>query len=235
MSAVPDPLVLELDGPLDLPASLDHFGRRGDDLMERWDGRRFLTTVPGDGRPVAVRVVPGGSVDRPTVAVTVDPEAPATDADAVIDIVRRTIVAAPPSWPALLTTDPVLADLDARYPGLRPAMTPDIFVGLIASISAQQVNLAWAATTRRRLAEAFGERHDLDGEPVYSLSPARLAEAPVEAIRALQFTNAKAAAIVGVARAIADGQLDLLSLPTLADDEIIATLVAPARDRHLER
>ena len=114
----------------------------------------------------------------------------------------------------------------ARHAGLRPYLVPDIFTGLVRSISAQQVNLAWAATTRRRLAEAFGERHEVGGEAVFSLSAERLAAAPVEAIRALQFTTAKARSIVTVAEAIAGGTLVPEALRIASDAEVIARLVA---------
>jgi len=102
----------------------------------------------------------------------------------------------------------------------------DLLGALVRSISAQQVNLRWAATTRRRLAEAFGKRHLVAGHPVYSLSATRLAAASVEEIRALQFTTRKAEYIIGVAQAIADGHLDTQSLAVLPDDEVISRLTA---------
>lgn len=142
------------------------------------------------------------------------------------EAIRRTFVATPPDWTALIAADPVLAALDRQYSGLRPVLQPDLLTALVRSISAQQVNLTWAATTRRRLAEAFGDRHVVDGEDVYSLSPERLAVAPVETLRALQFTTAKSRSVVEVATEVTRGRLDGEALATRPDEEVIAALVS---------
>jgi DNA-3-methyladenine glycosylase II len=96
----------------------------------------------------------------------------------------------------------------------------------VRCISAQQVNLRWAATTRRRLAEAFGEKRQVGGHFAYALSAERLAAAHVAQIRALQFTTRKAEFLIGVAEAVASGRIDLTSLAALPDDEVIARLTA---------
>jgi DNA-3-methyladenine glycosylase II len=86
------------------------------------------------------------------------------------------------------------------------------------------VNLRWAATTRARLAEAFGAHHEVAGHVVYSLDAARFAGLTVDAIRALQFTTRKAEYIVAAAEAIASGRLGLARLAELSDEEVIAAL-----------
>jgi len=120
----------------------------------------------------------------------------------------------------------VVAHLDALYPGLRPVRQFDLLGALVRSISAQQVNLTWAATTRRRLAERFGERHEMEGEEVYSLRAERLALASVSEIRDLQFTTRKAEYIIGAAEAVASGQLNLVGLASLSDEEVVARLTS---------
>ena len=212
--------------PLDVPASLEPFRRNGDDLIDRWDGRRLLRTTNLGGRPVAWRAEPKGDLRRPALEVATDAELTSEETAALATAVRGTFLEAPPDWPDLLARDPVVAALDARHPGLRPFLEPDLFTGLVRGISAQQVNLAWAATTRRRLAETFGDRREVGGEPVYSLSPGRLAAAPIEAIRALQFTTAKARFIVGLAQAFTDRTIDPEMVADAPDETVIATLTA---------
>jgi 3-methyladenine DNA glycosylase/8-oxoguanine DNA glycosylase len=95
----------------------------------------------------------------------------------------------------------------------------------VRAISAQQVNLTWASTTRRRLAEAFGIEHAVGGGSVRSLDIERLAAADPLELRALQFTNAKARSIVELAQAALDGQLERDVLDALPDEEVIARLV----------
>lgn len=225
-SSVRSSLRIELPGPLDLPASLERFRRWGDDLLERWDGETYAWTMsaPGAGRATAIAARVAGSIDNPNVELAVE-------AGGDIDWAARELVArvvprreAQRALAALAAGDPVVAELDARHPGVRPVQQRDVLIALVRSISAQQINLSWAATMRRRLAEAYGTRHVVDGIEVVSLDPARLAEADPLHLRELQFTNRKAASIVACARAVAAGELDLVALDVLADEQVIERL-----------
>lgn len=214
---------LRLPGPLDISGSLELFRRSGDDLIDRWDGTTLVRTARSGDRTLAYIVVPGGEIEAPTIMVNVER---ADDLPLVLDLARKTFVQAPPEFADLLASDPVIAGLDARYPGVRPARQFDLFGALVRGISAQQVNLRWAVTTRRRLAEAFGERYEIAGHAVYSLSPERLAVINPAELRALQFTTRKAEYIVHAAQAIASGQVSLEQLAALPDEEVVARLSA---------
>lgn len=209
--------LLSLPSPLDVSASLELFRRSGDDLIDRWDGTRLIRVVSADGRSVPFVAMSCGTLDAP--AFTVSSSEPA-----VLEAVRTTFTPAPGEYGALLRSDPVLARLDAQFPGIRQIRQLDLFTALIRCISAQQVNLRWAVTTRRRLAETFGIRHEVDGECVYSLDPVRLACVEPLQIRALQFTMSKSEFIVAVARAIAEGTVRQDDLSRMGDDEVIAKL-----------
>lgn len=215
---------LDLIAPLDVAASLESFRRWGDDGLDRWDGERLLRALPllhGDWAAIHARSV--GTRDAPRLAVTV---APASRAPETLAALRATFVPAPSDFDRLRALDPVVAELDARHPGLRPVLQPDLFSALIRSISAQQVNLRWAAETRRRLALAFGEDLHVAGESVRRLDAGRLAGATVADIRALQFTTRKAESIVAVAAEFASGRLDPAALAEMGDDAIIERLTA---------
>ncbi len=217
--------VLELDGPLDFAESLEPYRRSGDDLIDRWDGRRLLRTFEVGDRIVAWRGEPAGDRAAPALGLTFETDLSAGEQAALRDAIRATFVPAPSDWSGLLARDAVVAGLDAAHPGMRPVLQPDLLTGLIRGISAQQVNLAWAATTRRRLAQAFGDRHEVAGEAVYRLSAIRLAAVAPEDIRALQFTNAKARSIVEVAAALAGGRIDPAALAVAPDATVIEQLV----------
>lgn len=210
-----------LAGPLDLSLSLESFQRYGDDLIDRWDGRTLVRTVPVPGGHAAYAATPAGTVTDPILRVTVEDGAPLQD---VVRAVEETFITAPPQWQELLRTDSVLARLDERFPGLRPVRQLDLLGALVRSISAQQVNLSWAATTRRRLAERFGVRHEVEGRVVYAFLPDRLAAASVLEIRALQLTTRKAEYVIGVAGAVASGELTLADLERLSDADVVRRL-----------
>ena len=209
--------------PLDIPASLDLFRRSGDDLIDRWDGQRLVRVVQVGDTWVPFVAVPDGTLASPSMRVVLETPAHLPE---IRTVVERSFVPAPLDYPRLLERDAVLAGLDTRFAGIRQIRQLDLFTALIRCISAQQVNLRWAVTTRRRLAKAFGERHEVAGHAVYSLSPERIAAVDAKDIRALQFTTSKSVSIIAVARAMADPVLRLEELHRLPDEEVISRLVA---------
>ncbi|MGH7932107.1 MAG: DNA-3-methyladenine glycosylase family protein [Candidatus Binataceae bacterium] len=214
---------LELNGPFEPGISLEMFRRSGDDLLDRWDGSVFVRTIAVEnGRQVAFACEFSGTLERPIVRVTVEDSRYAGEIERSV---RGAFVCAPQGFSGLARGDAVVAALDQRYRGLRPVLQSNLLSALIRCISAQQVNLRWAATCRRRLTETFGRRHHVDQSVVYSLDPARLAELTIADIRALQFTNRKAEYIINVAKATVDGQLSIERLSALADDDVVAALV----------
>ncbi len=216
---------VDLPGPLDIAASLELFRRAGDDQIDRWDGCVLVGTLPVRGRSVAYAAKSAGGVASPRLTVTVEAGARTKEIAAIAAAVRTMFVPAPDDFAELLARDPLLAALDARYPGLRPVRQHELFAALVRNISAQQVNLRWATTTRARLAVTFGARHEVAGYVAYSLDPARFAALSPDALRALQFTTRKAEFIVGVAQALAEGRTDMERLSSLADEEVVNELV----------
>ena len=100
------------------------------------------------------------------------------------------------------------------------------FYGLLRAISAQQINLRWAATLRRRLAEAYGEKLLVGDDFVYSLRPELLAAVRVQDLRSLQFSTHKAESILAVAEALASGKLTQENLAKMEDEDAMRALVA---------
>jgi len=211
--------LVALPPPLDIGSSLELFRRSGDDLVDRWDGSRLVRVLPTPDGAVPFVASRSGTLEAP--AFLVEPSIAG-----VLTAVAETFVAAPPEYQQLLETDSVLRALDARFPGVRQIRQLDLFTALVRCISAQQVNLRWAVTTRRRLAETFGTRHEVAGHTVYQLEPQKLADVRPEDIRALQFTTSKSQFIVAVARALAVGHVSLEELRRSPDEEVISRLTA---------
>jgi DNA-3-methyladenine glycosylase II len=213
---------VELSGPLHVAGSLELFRRSGDDLIDRWDGQRLIRAIEVDGTwvPFLARAV--GTLEAPAFEVVLDD---ASRIEPIRETVAMTFVPEPPGYARLVQTDALLAKLNAQFPGIRQIRQLDLFTALVRAISAQQVNLRWAVTTRRRLAEAFGQRHEVGGEVVYSLDPARIASVDPAEIRALQFTTSKSVSIVAVAQTLVAENLNVHTLGDLPDEEVIQRLV----------
>lgn len=211
--------------PLDLASSLAPLGRAGDDLIDRFDGKVLLRTerLGPAHSPIPYAADVTDAPDRPELMVHVSSD----HADLLPDLARAVAV-------TLLTDRAALADLAAidgpvaglvrRYPGIVPVLYRDPLTALIRSISAQQVNLRWAATIRARLAQRYGTRHAIGGSEVWTLHPEPLADARLEDLRGLQLTTAKSQSVIAVARAGQAGELRLADLDALSDEELIAHL-----------
>ena len=225
-AAIPTEISVELVGPIDLHASLRPYGRWGDDGIDRWDGTTLVRTLrlPGVGVvPFTARAA--GDAERPSLVANVpagvDVDRHATLAEAI----RAMFVNVPTAALAeLAAADANVGRLVSRYPGIVPVLVPDPFSALIRSISAQQVNLTWASTIRRRLAERYGTRHEIAGTYVYSLEPRPHANATIEELRALQLTTAKARSVIAVAQAAVAGELEYADLAALPDQDLISHL-----------
>jgi DNA-3-methyladenine glycosylase II len=242
--------LLRLAGPLDVPGSLEGYRRSGDDLLDRWDGALWLRTLRLDGGPVAVAARPVGTVAAPALLFA----AGGGDGAAAGRALAGAFVPAHAALRELAAADPVVAAAAARWPGVAPVLQPDLLTAVVRSISAQQITLRFAAVLRARLARRFGRRHTVPlppaagspaaagdgpaaGDPagipaadgvgeVWSLDPAALAAAEVAELRALQFSNAKAVAIVSFAGAVAAGRVRLDELRALDDEQVVDRLVA---------
>ncbi len=94
-------------------------------------------------------------------------------------------------------------------PGVRIALTPTVFDGLIWAIVGQQVNLTFARTLRRRLAETFGSPAPLDLTALPT--PAQLVGRDPDAFVPLQFSRRKAEYLIGVAELSPTGFEELTS------------------------
>lgn len=207
-------MILEFERPLSLTAATARFTRWGPDPVNTVEDGTYLRVVRTSEGPEAYRARQAGphriELDGP----------PAVEAD-----LRWRLGEALPWAPVrdLAGGDPRIQSLLVGREGYRPPMEPDPFEALVQAITAQQVNLRWAVTTRRRLVEAFTEPVSAFGRRLRPFpTRAALAEAKVEQLRALQFTWRKSEFIVGLAREAVGGTLD--DLNDLTNDAVIDTL-----------
>lgn len=204
--------------PIDFAASIARYERWGVDLANVVTGGTFYR-VHSKGDAYAASQSPDGSIEVKTAD-------PADEPAALADLQWR-LAEGLDRVPLMELggSDPVVTQLIDRYPGLRPPLQADPFQSLITSITAQQVNLTWATTTRSRLIEAYGTPHTLFGTVVWQFPSAeRLAAVDPSDLRSLQFTTRKSEYIVGVAQAAAGGSL--AGLDQLGNEEVIRRLIS---------
>lgn len=108
----------------------------------------------------------------------------------------------------MASQDKVLKTLVHKYYGLRIIGIPDLFEALVWAIMGQQINLTFAYTLKKRFVEQYGKSLTFEGETFW-LFPSfeKIASINVNDLRKQQFTSRKAEYIIGIAKAMANGEL----------------------------
>jgi AraC family transcriptional regulator of adaptative response / DNA-3-methyladenine glycosylase II len=211
--ASPGPFRVDLPAGYPLPHLLRSLGRDPSSATERLAGTTYETSADLDGTPSLVRVeFSGGSA-----AVSI--EAAATVGTGQRTAAHRLVVGMlgleqdAPAF-ARLARRLGIARLVAGRQGLRLVRTPSVLDGLLWSIIGQQINLPFACALKRRLIENTGTR--LPGG-LYSLpTPEAVARLEPADMRPWQYSRKKAEYLIGAARLVAEGKLDLAVLPSMS-------------------
>lgn len=103
-------------------------------------------------------------------------------------------------------TDPVIARLSERFPGLRPLADGGIWEGLVTAITGQAVSLHSAAAFQRRLCAMFSQPVQALGREFLPLpSSGQVADATLEQIKSIGLTGKRAEGLIAVAREVTEG------------------------------
>ncbi len=151
--------------------------------------------------------------------------------DSIIDDVARcrTLLgtdADPADATTALGDDPLIGRLVRSARGLRVPRSWDRFETAVRTVVGQQISLAGASTMCGRIVRRLGtpigaevERCDESSTPVTHVFPsaAAIADAGVEGLAGLGFTQRRIDTIVGLARAVANGEIDLRSAEPIDD------------------
>ena len=216
-------------GPLDVGRTLARFQTWGEDPANRLSDGVFRRALKVDGRWRGYELRWRGGPDEVRLTVSVPGTNSGHVADAALGEVRQIcgLDLDLPSFYRVGAADPVLARLIPRLYGLRPTLSPRAFEMLVGSVCAQQVNLTFAFTVRRRLVQRFGTPVRVDGQTVFAFpEPPTLARARVAELRRMQFTVRKAEYIVGLAQRVGSGELDLDGLGSCSNEEVIDQVTA---------
>ena len=222
-------LVLNVDGPLDVGATLARYRLWGEDPVNVVDGDVFRRVLRHGGRLLSYEVRWSGSLEDTRLAVDVPGARTAAAGEAAVFEVRRLfgLDFDLPGFYRMAKADPVLGGLVQPLYGMRPTLAPTPLEMLVGSITAQQVNLSFAFACRARLVRRYGEAVETDGTTLWAFPDATaLAAARVRELRALKYSTRKSEYIRDLARAIVAGALDVEALTAAANDEVIAQLTA---------
>ena len=196
---------LPFRAPYDAQALLGFLGARAIAGVETWDGETYRRTMrlPGGNGVVAYRQHPDHIACELRLQSLADLQAALQRSRRLLDL-----DADPVAIDATLQSDPVLASLVARRPGLRSPGMMDGTEALVRAVVGQQVSVAGSRTILGRIAEALGTTltEPIDGLTRVFPSAADLAAAP-DALFAMP--GARKAALREACRRIAEGDIAL--------------------------
>lgn len=201
--------------------------RRGDGRSERVEGTRVVKALVLDGRPARLALEFTRDLVRCEVCSPRRPLHPGRPGRAALVAAHRAVVRL-----LALATDPVPFERRARRlgagrlveqrAGLRVPLTAEPFEALVWVIVGQQVNLAFAAACRDALIALCGQPAGA-GFRAHP-TPAAVAGLEHRDLVRLRFSRRKAEYLIGAARAIAGGELDLGRLAAAPVEEARAAL-----------
>jgi len=124
-------------------------------------------------------------------------------------------------FPTVAERDPVVGDLQARYPGLRPVQFHSPYEAAAWTIIGQRIRITQAARIRTRMATQLGDRVDFGDRQLPSFpAPDRLT-----ALREFPgLTKRKIDQLQALGRAAGQGQLDATALRSRPPEEALAHL-----------
>ncbi|MDX2000071.1 MAG: Ada metal-binding domain-containing protein [Thermoanaerobaculia bacterium] len=214
---------------LSLPAgfrpaeTLAFLGRVADSPSERVAGATVTKAVQLDDRTARLEISLGAGTARCRIAAP-GPLSPVGARQAHAIALRLLGLVHDPAPFERKVAERGLGRLVEGRRGLRIPQSAAVWDGLVWSILGQQVNLAFAFTMWNRLVELAG-RDTGDGFRV-APGPAEVARIDEADLLARQFSRRKAEYLLGLARAVAAGELDLETLPAGTATRAERTLLA---------
>ncbi len=204
--------------------------RRKENLIDRWDGETYRRVLPMAGTAVEVAVSQDGSPDAPRLRVNVSGE---RLPDGVAAEVKTTLTRMLgleldlSDFYAMAARDSKLAPLAQCFRGMKPPRFATLFEAVANAVACQQLTLTFGIQLLDRLTEAFGlALTEEPGAPRAFPRPEDLARRHPEELRPLGFSRQKAQALLDVARAVAEGTVDLERTALLPDEEARAFFLA---------
>jgi DNA-3-methyladenine glycosylase II len=213
--------------PFNFGLAFAYFQRRAGEVVDATDGDAYRRLLVIQGSSVLVEARASKDADAPGLDVALLSGDP-SQFPAAAAALRRSfgldddLVA----FHASARHDAILDGLVRRYRGLRLVRTQSAFEALVWAVIGQQINLTFAFRLKSTLVRMFGRSLDHNDRTYWAFpSPRDLADADSEVLAATGLGRRKAATIIGAARRIESGELDLEALANAPRPEAEACLV----------
>lgn len=202
--------------------------RRGDNVVDRWDGHTYRRVLLLKDKPLAVAVVQKGASEKPLLEISATGEGLPAEADDHVKTTMERMLGMQVSlsrFYALTVRDPKLEELVSQFVGIKPPRFETLFEALVNAIVCQQISLTLGIRILNRLAETYAPFIQEKDRRLHAFpSPELLAEADPEGLRTIGLSRQKARFVIELASAVAENRLDLDEIASMDDQAAIARL-----------
>jgi len=221
---------LEVSGPFHLEATVRILQRRPTDRLDHLEEGAYLRLHQTREGLVLARLENLGSVGEPDLRLSFVAGRPSAPLRRELAATTRRLLGMdvdPSPLERRLRKTPGLRALASALRGMRPPRFATLLESFGRTVPYQQLSLDAGSTLTARMVERFGESVEHGGRRYFTFpEAARLAAATEDDFRALGFSRSKGRTLIGVAGAIAGGQLDAEALESLPTQEAWQRLLA---------
>ncbi len=202
--------------------------RRPANSIDQVTNGAYMRIFAVDGMPVGARIVRLGTSERPTLEVTfvgrnITPRIERSLRDCLGKTLGLSVDLS--DFYSMSARYPKLHTIVSRFRGMRPPRFPSIFEALCNAIACQQVSLNVGLMLLSRMSQKYGLHLEIFGERMASFPTVdAVSHASRRDLRRLGFSNLKSEYLIGLARSISTGQLNLEELDRMDDQEAIEFL-----------
>jgi DNA-3-methyladenine glycosylase II len=210
---------IQIEGPYNFDRVLE---RHALDPLNNIDIKNRFIKVPVvlNDKPYVVEVAAIGTVEEPVFILSGENQTLQSALIARVSEIFQWNVPLNPILEHFQKTD--LNELFIEHIGTPLVLDFNLFSCLLKCIIHQQLNLKFAYTLTERFVKTFG--FEQEGVWFYP-SPKTVAGLEVSQLRELQFSQRKAEYVIGVAKAVVEGELDLETLKQASEEEIFNRLI----------
>lgn len=198
--------------------------RRSGNVVDLWTDKTYRRVLAVHGKPVLVAV----TQQEANLQVIVTGDGVSAEVERVATIALESLLGIKVDLSDFYSSAcryPRLQELANRFLGLKPPRFASVFESLINGITCQQLSLTVGIMFLNRLAKRCGLR--FGATDMYAFPrPDDLARLNETDLRSLGYSGSKARAMIGLARTVVAGQLDLDALTHLDNQACVERLVA---------
>jgi DNA-3-methyladenine glycosylase II len=222
-------LILSTIPPFRLDLTVWALRRRPKNIVDQWNGNQYIRVIFCNDSLVKLTITQKFERINPKIIVLLQSQKEITpemqrNIQVLIQNMFGLTVNLQPFY-TLASNNKVLDLSVKQFAGVRPPRFPSIFESLINSIACQQLTLDVGILMLNRFAERFGGIFE-DNDAIFHAfpRPEDLADASLDDIIKLGFSNQKANAIKELAKKVINSTINLAHLEKMENEEVVEYL-----------